>query len=378
MTRRGVLQAGGVAAGVGVAGAVGLGMTGSATPNSYTFLTQNAWLLDEAWAGWAPRQPEAADGDWLPRSEDAKMVAKPALEERAQELGARFSYSDLDIVGLQEVFDEEQRAQIRDPIQRDLAYAVGPREQATNAAVSSGLYTLSLGGHPILESERMAYENRGSRRRDADAYAQKGVLFTRIGLGDGAVDLFTTHMLAGGGWPGEAVDPSPVRQPTSEAEYRRRQLEEFEAFVRSVKATHDPDGEVPILCAGDFNISPGDPEAGALEAFRRNLGLVDAWETEHPDRQGGTGRSDIVNGCEFDPWNSPPSYCGGGEWESPSRVDYVFVEDRPDIRIEEIRRRVFWRELAPPDQFFADEAETVPNYLADHVGLELSFALAES
>lgn len=221
----------------------------------------------------------------------------------------------------------------------------------------------------------MAFENSGNRRRDADAYARKGVLFTRIGLGGGAIDLFTTHLLAGGGWPGEAVDPSPVRDPVSEEDYRRRQLAEFRDFVDAVKDEHDPDREIPIVCAGDFNIAPADPEADALLAFQKNLGLVDAWTESHPTRPGPTDTDAITGACRFDPYDSPPSYCDGGRADDADRIDYVFVEDRPDLQVRSIRRRVFWRELAPPDQFFVDAEETVPNYLADHVGLEVEFAV---
>ena len=255
VSRRAVLQAGGLTTGLGVLGAAGLGMTGAAPGDTHTFLTQNAWLLDEAWAGWTPGQPDAADGDWLPREEQVKPVEKPALEERAREFGARLSYSDLDIVAFQEVFDQEQRDQISRPIQRKLATAVGPPQDVGNASVSSGLFTLAF-EKPILETERMAFENKGSRWRDADAYARKGVLFTRIGVGDGAIDLFTTHLFAGGGWIGEGI-PNPLLASTNEADIRRRQLEEFQQFVHSVKQTHDPDGQVPTVCAGDLKHCAG-------------------------------------------------------------------------------------------------------------------------
>lgn len=335
-------------------------------------------MLDELYAGFVPGQPDAADFDWLPRDNSVKPVEKPALEERAQALGARLSYSDIDIAGLQEVFDQEQRTQIRKPVRRqigeDLDDAIGPRQRLEEVSVSGGLYTLAL-GHDITITERMAFESRGNRRRDADAYARKGVLFTRVNLGDGAVDIFTTHLLAGGGWPGEPVDPRPVREPTSPTEFRRRQLDEFEAFVKTVKSEHDPDGQVPTVCAGDFNIAPGDPEAGDLDLFKENLGLVDAWKQEHPNRPGATDSDAITDACMFDPSDSPPSYCDGGASEEAGRIDYVFVEDRPDFRVDRIRRRVFWRELAPPSQFFADQDEEQPNYLADHVGLEVDFSL---
>lgn len=375
--RRNVLRAGGFAA--GITGAVGLesfeatagsterrGGTGGGNPNSHTFLCQNAWIIPEP--VWDDVEKPAVE-------KDIRGIETPYNDVRARRLGSKLSYSHIDFVGFQEVFHEKHRAMIREPIQRDLEYAVGPRQRYEDASISSGLYHLTLGDRRILRSERTTYESRGSRRRDADAYANKGVLFTRIDLGDGVIDLFTTHLFAGGDWPGEAVDPSPVREPTPEPEYRRRQLEEFEAFVEDVKRRHDPDGKIPIVCAGDFNIAPGYPAYPELLEFRENLGLLDAWIEVHGEMVGGTGGTDITEGCDFDPWDRPPYYCeGSGErGGEASRVDHVFVEDRRDIKVEDIRRRVFWRELAPPGEFYADEGGELPNYLADHIGLEADF-----
>lgn len=70
-----------------------------------------------------------------------------------------------------------------------------------------------------------------------------------------------------------------------------------------------------------------------------------------------------------------PYYCPGndGRTKEASRVDRVFVEDHRDIKVADIRHRVFWRELAPPEEFYADEDDALPHYLADHDGLEADF-----
>jgi endonuclease/exonuclease/phosphatase family metal-dependent hydrolase len=354
--RRDLLRAAGAATGAGLLGASGIGAgLAAGAPETHTFLCQNAWLLDGV---------VTDDSRYSP-------VAKPALDERARGLGRRLAGGDVDILGFQEVFAEEQREQINDRLEREFDEAIGPRGVPETAPKSSGLYTLGLADNRILASERMAYRNRGNPRRDADAYARKGVLFTRVAVGDGAIDLFTTHLLAGGGLPG--YRERPLVEPESDEQYRRDQLQEFEAFVNEVKAEYDPDGAVPTVCAGDFNIAPGDSEYDALTSFRDGLGLYDVWD-RFGDGYGGTNNDAITDGCVFDPEESPPSYCDGGS--AGSRIDYIFVEQgHPGIRVEDIRRRVFWRRLAPPGQFFADEDEQVPNYLADHVALELEFAV---
>lgn len=377
--RRNVLQAGGFAAGLGLAGATGLGAAREAPPDvpagrpdesdpdTHTFLCQNAWIIPE---------PLWDDADNPLVEKEPSAIKTPENEARASRLGASLAYSHVDVAGFQEVFHEKHREILRQPIQRDLEDAVGPEQAYENAAVSSGLYTLAMGDRRIAETETMVYDNRGNRRRDEDAYAQKGVLFTRLDLGDGVVDLFTTHLLAGGAWPGERVDPSPVRDPASPAEYRRRQLEEFRAFVEDVKAEHDPEGRVPTVCAGDFNIDGDAPEYPALEAFRDALGLTDAWVAVHGDAAGPTDGTAITEACGFDPWSQPPYYCpDDDDSEAAERIDYVFVEDHPAVDVADVRRRVFWRKLDDPREFDAGDGR--PNYLADHVGLEVDFRFPE-
>lgn len=373
LNRRHVLQAGGVAAGLGVTGASPLagadappehverGPPGDSGTDPHTVLCQNAWIIPE---------PVWDDADNPVVRKEPSAIETPDNDARARRFGAALAYSDVDVAAFQEVFHETHREAIRDPIQRDVEFAIGPEQAYQNAAVSSGLYTLASGGRRILETDMHVYESRGNRRRDEDAYAQKGVLFTRLDLGDGRLDLFTTHLLAGGAFPGERVDPSPVREPTAPAEYRRRQLEEFRSFVQSVKAEHDPDGRVPTVCAGDFNIDGDAPEYPALEAFRDGLGLTDAWVEVHGDAAGPTDSTAITDACGFDPWTGSPYYCPDPEagTEAAERIDYVFVEDHPAVTVEDVRRRVFWRSLDEPSTFTAGDR---PNYLADHVGLEV-------
>lgn len=374
LDRRSVLQAGGFAAGLGVTGAAGLGgadaasdrgppgRTGESGSNVHTFLCQNAWIIPE---------PLWDDADNPVVEKEPGIIETPDNEARARGFGAALAYSGVDFAGFQEVFHEKHREILRGPIQRDLEYAVGPEQRYENAAVSSGLYTLAMGDRSVVATETMVYDARGNRRRDEDAYAQKGVLFTRIDLGDGVVDLFTTHLLAGGAWPGEAVDPRPVREPTSPAEYRRRQLDEFRSFVESVKAEYDPEGQVPTVCAGDFNIHPDAPEYSALEEFRDELGLNDAWVQVHGDETGPTGGAAVTDACGFDPWDHSPYYCPDGDagGEDAKRIDYVFVDDHPAVAVDDVRRRVFWRKLDDPSTFATESGR--PNYLADHVGLEV-------
>ncbi|WP_424017734.1 endonuclease/exonuclease/phosphatase family protein [Halorientalis pallida] len=359
MQRRDVLRTGATVAGsVGVVGASGIGQavggsTGGAG-ETYRFLWQNLWLLNGIIGN---------DTD----------IAKPALQARAEAFGDRLAGSDIDVAALCEVFSSEQRETIRQPVGRAVDYEIGPPAEFEK---SSGLYTLALGGPDIVAMERMEFDADGYEPRDADAWAKKGVLYTRLDFGVGQIDLFTTHLLAGGGIP--YVDLNPFSDPPTPAEYRADQLEELRAFVQSVEAEYDPDNRVPTVVAGDFNVGAGGGEYGTLTAVRDDLGLEDAW-LQYAEGSGGTNRTAITGGCAFESAESPPSYCDGGA--GGDRIDYVFVEPtRPShdcrLSVADIRRRVFWRQLAPPGQFYADDDEERPNYLTDHVGLELDWTLA--
>ncbi len=360
--RRDVLRTGATVAGsVGLLGVSGIGQAaagatgGSAdgTGTTHTFLWQNMWLLNGIVGN---------DTD----------IAKPALRARASEFGDRLAGSDIDVAALCEVFSSEQRETIRDPIERAVDDEVGPPAQFEK---SSGLYTLALGGPAIVAMERMEFDADGYEPRDADAWARKGVLFTRLDFGVGQVDLFTTHLLAGGGIP--YVDLNPFMEPPAPAEYRADQLDELRGFVQSVEADHDPNNRVPTVVAGDLNVAAGSGEYGTLRTVRDDLGLEDAW-LQHAGGPGGTNSDAITGGCAFESAESPPSYCDGGD--GGDRIDYVFVEPPRDshacrLAVEDIRRRVFWRGLASPDQFYADDQEQQPNYLTDHVGLELDWRI---
>lgn len=398
LKRRDLLQMSGVAAGLGIGSTalVNRAAAGAHRP-VHRLLWQNVWMVDGV-------------------VDSESDIAKPENEERAEEFGRRFKNSGLDVLALGEAFAPEHRAEMRRRIEGEVDWEIGPEEglhpdAPANSELyrtgprykkSSGLYTLGVGETPIVASERHEFEANGWETRDADAHSRKGVLYTRHEIGDGAIDLFTTHLIAGDDFP--EVFAAAGQDPPSSSEYRRQQLQEMKRFIEFVKEEYDPDGEVPTVCAGDFNINAGEDRANNpgewrdeeypwLLEFKDELGLYDAWlrhggmdgdGVEDVSRLGGTDDESITRACEFDPYESPPSYCDGGTDDDASRKDFILVEDgRDDIEVHRVRRRVFWRKLAPPAQFWAEEYTNTtlshdrrPNYLADHVGLEMEFSFA--
>lgn len=359
--RRDVLRRGGMLAAAvgGVTGAGGFAVARRRRRRrrppdsaSTTLLWQNAWLTDGA---------QGALG--LPFD----VGSKPQYRERAAELGRRLAEDGYDVVALGEVFNEEQTT-VADAFAatgRDVDAVQGPEPDGFEKG--AGLLDL-VAGPTVTDHATVEYETEfDDWLTYVEAHVGKGANYVELDLGPGRVDLFSTHLAAGSLLPWASSGDADV------AEKRRQQLDELEAFVRE----HRRPENVTVV-VGDINVDGADPEYPAVTGFADSLGLYDAWE-RHASGHGGTNDTAITEACSFDSDDAPPAYCTGGD--GGKRIDYAFVEVAQDshaleLTVDEIRRRAFWRELAPPDRFYADDAETVPNYLCDHLGLELSLEVA--
>ncbi|WP_339102287.1 endonuclease/exonuclease/phosphatase family protein [Haloterrigena salinisoli] len=346
--RRTALKAGAAGLGSALLGAAGVSNSVRAEPESYRFLWANSWLTDgmEGVAG-------------LPFN----VAAKPQYQERATELGRRLGEEGYDVVGLCEVFNDEQETvgtEYVDAAGTGTAIA-GP--EPDGGEKGAGLLDL-VAGVPVTDRATLEYDAEpGDDLTYVDAHVGKGVNYVELDLGPGKVDLFTTHLVTGSllPWADGGDEDIPA--------LRRRQLEELGAFVAERTSP-----ENVTVVAGDFNIAPDGAAADALEAFASTAGLYDAW-LEHGSGPGGTNDHAIIDGCAFDPSGAPPAYCPSDD--AGERIDYVFLEEPTadhelELHVDALERRVFWRELAPPERFYADDAGEVPNYLIDHVGLDLS------
>jgi endonuclease/exonuclease/phosphatase family metal-dependent hydrolase len=202
------------------------------------------------------------------------------------------------------------------------------------------------------------------------------------------VDVFTTHLIHGGDLNVNPAD-IPFSDPASIEEYRAKQIAEMAAFVREAGSE-----ENVTIVAGDFNLNVEQPgvvperdqtEAELFGEFLEDCSLYDAW-----DRHGGpVGTTYIEHGppggmerAKIDPIN--PNYLEdhGERCEysdvSDRRIDYVLVEEpKPEhtfrLEVEHIRRRHFWRGKTNTREFWA--TPDVPNYVSDHVGLELECSI---
>ncbi|MFZ5476718.1 MAG: endonuclease/exonuclease/phosphatase family protein [Myxococcota bacterium] len=214
-----------------------------------------------------------------------------------------------DLVGLQEVWDEEEAiapleetvtleevATWDEPLDDTKVYGTGLVSYARAGAVEAGggWYSACYG----------TFENA------SDCFASKGWTWARVELAEGAaVDLWDTHMDAGND---QADDTA-----------RAVQVDELLAAIDDVSADH------AVVLVGDFNMAIDDPEDVPLLEEIAAAGLADA--------------CDLV-GCP-----------------EPARIDHVYVRDGGGIALAVDAWEV--------DAAFVD-AEGVP--LSDHDAIGVS------
>lgn len=350
VTRRTALKVGAGALG-GALGMAGIDGTVRATSQSYQFLWVNSWLTDGI---------EGVLG--LP----SNVAAKPAYEQRAEELGTRLGEDGYDVVGLAEVFNDEQ-----DTVANNYTAAAGSSESISGPAADGGEKGAGLldlvSGVSVTDQATIEYAAEPSDNLTyVDAHVGKGVNYAELDLGPGKIDLFSTHLVTGSLLPW--VDSGDEDIPA----LREDQVDELSDFV-----SEQASDENVTVVAGDFNVEPSEDAFDAIANLKSTVGLYDAWESEGSGH-GGTEDNAIFDGCEFQPSEAPPAYCPNDD--AGDRIDYVFIEEATSehamsLTVDDVRRRVFWRELAPPEQFYVDGDESKPNYLTDHVGLDLSLSV---
>lgn len=330
---------------------------------------------------------------------DLRLAAKPALHARASEIGQRIR-PDYDFASLYEVMQTKQRDEILD------AWGPTPPDSFFGGTLSS-IFTISQ-KFKIGRREQHTFESKGKVATinlilgsvdlslDSDFYAEKGVILTEIVTPFGIVEVYSTHLMFGGGLGSAAAelinavtpfgDHISESSPSERFEIQNRQLDELIGFYTAVHHKEN----VAIIC-GDFNIDGSDVgHAAELKKRLVAIQMNDAW-ADGPfinNLEGGqTARNDddttkpqegnFDNICEAlgtngdycddsqGPRHPPPADCVG-------RFDYLFVEQpQPthtfNLDLSRVRRRQFRRSQESEGQFF----------LSDHLGLETTLIASE-
>jgi endonuclease/exonuclease/phosphatase family metal-dependent hydrolase len=333
---------------------------------------------------------------------DIRIKAKPALHQRAHEIGRRVRL-DYDFVSLYEVMQTEQRDEILsnwDP---------APLPENFYGGSLSSLFTISP-KFRIGRREQQTYHSKGKFTGvkivpvvgptvdvslDSDFYAEKGVMLTEILTPHGTIEVYSTHLFFGGGLDDAALLVNvltPLNKHISESTPGERfntQLAELAQLGDFYAVQHRPEN-VALIC-GDFNIDGADPvKFASMKRLIGGLGFKDAW-AEGPFRNDLTGgyttRNDDGNGptqldfeaiCPVLPGND--DYCDDAsrpatqlEFDGIGRYDYIFVQDpqpshTANLDLTRIRRRQFRHHSDTGDQEF----------LSDHLGLETTLIVSRN
>ena len=347
-------------------------------------LFYNAWLLDGIYL------PEVELGP-LGTVDPGYLGGIPAVDSRTRDLQRALSESNYDIVALCEVFKRTAREQLAEEVDGVTDSYDGPGpvqlERIDIPSKHSGLHTLVTGENELTGTGEVSFEHRGNYLRDADFYANKGAQHVEVDVGPGRIDLFSTHLIHGGDLN---IDPEniPFSEPKSIDQYRTEQLEELAAFI---DANQHPENVTVVV--GDFNLNAAagaqnDEMLEAFEQFKEDCSLYDAWE-----RHGGPvsttyiehGPPGGIERAKVDP--SHPDYledhgerCSYPEDVPDRRIDYILVEEPDDdhefeFDVEHIRRRHFWRGKTTTREFWVDDENGEPNYISDHIGLDIEFGI---
>ncbi|MBS1811301.1 MAG: hypothetical protein JST84_24265 [Acidobacteria bacterium] len=353
-------------------------------------------IADDAIPDWIPGSGYLEDAvSWAvdkgtgilkPILPDGKVVLekKPALSARASEIGQELASGNVaDIAALCEVWKTDLFEKLMTPL--SAKYSAGLSVVSGSMAnddslTGSGLCVLGL-NRSVTKIAEHIFTNKGSRHQDADAWAQKSVILSRIDVGCGKIDLYSTHLHSGndlGDVQNLNVDLGSLdlgvteidfgkiglTSAPSEQDKHNVRIAQCEEIVEFIKQTHDPKN-IAIL-VGDFNINAQDQaQHTQLRDVMFKAGLQDLWKRQYNDTSLGMTHGDPNQIC---PVNTPADEFANETLpaQGGSRIDYVFVElvkktHSFDLDLTVIKRRPFRRAVATEGEAF----------MSDHIGLSM-------
>ena len=293
---------------------------------------------------------------------------KPAVSERATELGRYINFHKMDISILCEVFEKNVRKKIvRDEFNQ--MYIVSQIAESTTD--SSGL--VNFVNKLDIKSKPKKYFHEFKAEEGSDVFAAKGILMTVLdfGLGESSLEVYSTHLNAGGG-----------------GTTRIAQLEELVRFFNKV---HNPIN--PVIFSGDFNIGVyEDNDYSELNQKLNSLNLIDLWEARNkidgkttpgytsgirriPHLIGKTDEDERFYKDEVSP-NQPNEVKVNGELQA-NRIDYIWVSKPSPYHsfyLDFTRPRRLNMERNAPHNPNYPNSNQIPKYdeikfLSDHIGL---------
>ncbi len=184
-------------------------------------------------------------------------LAHPHWGKRLSAIIAGLKDSSYDLVALQEVWRNKDARRII----REAGYPYHAR--GGDGFIGNGLLLLSR--FEVLQSDHETFTSFPRARHkvtQGEAIARKGILFARIAVPGGELDVYDTHLVAD--YPSDSYLTIRLAQG----------FELFEAVSRRSQGR-------PVLILGDFNTMPGDAEYRLITGL---IGLRDACVSEGVER----------------------------------------------------------------------------------------------
>lgn len=319
----------------------------------------NTWLLHpRLWSG-GPAAPGGA------------RVFAPEVQRRAPLVGTAIR-DRFDLMALAECFETTEQEAVANAWP-GATMVRGPGRKRVLFS-GSGLATMVNPAQiELVHTAEHAYRA-GGDLRDSDTLATKGALLTRVRVGDvGELDLFSTHLFAGGD-----LLPLPRRHDTGRHHLARmRQVDELVSFIERERQPSNP-----VLLVGDLNVCAHDHDAALhhpsdryqdLSVRLRRIGLRDIWA----DHGVGHGHScTFTDASDLPPEPSDADQVADDPNADPAtspgeRIDYLWLAPAPDgsveVGVERPRRWAFSGRAAQ-----GGPAGSLSDHLALSVTLNLS------
>lgn len=233
----------------------------------------------------------------------------PDQSARIQAIGRTLAQMDLDIVGLQEVYLEEDREVVRQEVaSAGLVHSAYFR----SSMLGSGLYLLSR--FPIEDVSFLRFRLSGHPQdlRRPDYYVGKGVGRARLIVDQGPIDVYNAHLIA------------PYLEIGEDYYFSHRVAQAYEMASYINTMSHD----TPVIVTCDLNSTP---ERLTYKTCKGLAGLEDSYRIANPTDSGITVTTDIP-------------YIQKHE---PERMDYIFCRSGMEKAFRVQSSQVVMKTVAP-------------------------------
>ncbi|MFC2176315.1 endonuclease/exonuclease/phosphatase family protein [Bacteroidota bacterium] len=226
----------------------------------------------------------------------------PLTIERLHEIPNQLRKLDVDILGIQEVYEEENKLYLIDELKSEFPYCIYyQKRRKKSVGLPNGLMFLSK--IPILASQFTLYHRNPLTEK---IMADKGILTVELMVGSKRITITNTHTTVGGGlYHTESDKANSVRN---------KQIQQAIQITRSTKSLIE-------IILGDFNAGPN------VSAINYQLlldsGFVDTYNTICGDT------------CDEATWDPTNILNNSGHFPDspPQRIDNIFVTSNGEFEV---------------------------------------------